>query len=94
VVADELHNVSGLLPGAHRDAPALLVSAHTDTVFSEGTDLGTRSEGATLYGPGLGDNSLGVASLLALAMILRQQNITPSCDVWFVATSCEEGLET
>jgi len=64
VEVDDFCNVYGLLPGQYRDRPAVMVSAHTDTVFPEGTDLSVRREGNLIYGPGLGDNSMGVAGLL------------------------------
>ncbi len=90
---DALNNAYGRLPGADPGAPALLVSAHTDTVFGEGVDLRVnRTEDGRVYGPGLGDNSLGVAGLIALADILRQFRIQPDMDVWFLANSREEGL--
>ena len=38
------------------------------------------------------DNSVGVAGLLALAKVLRVRGIVPACDLWFVATTREEGL--
>ena len=46
--------------------PAVLVSAHTDTVFPAGTDLAVRYDEyqRRIYGPGLGDNSTGVAAML------------------------------
>ncbi len=92
VEMDDFCNVYGLLPGRQRGAPAVLVAAHTDTVFPEATDLSVRREGGLIYGPGLGDNSIGVAGELALISALRQASITPGCDLWFVATSREEGL--
>src|SRR5438270_153755 len=36
---DGLHNVYARLPGTQPDQPAILVSAHTDTVFDQDTDL-------------------------------------------------------
>ncbi|MBN1201737.1 MAG: M20/M25/M40 family metallo-hydrolase [Anaerolineae bacterium] len=89
---DDLHNVYGRWVGARPDGPALLVSAHTDTVFSMETDLRTRHKGERLYGPGLGDNSLGVAALLALLDIFQAHALRPAADIWFVANSREEGL--
>lgn len=92
VTSDEVHNVYGCWPGKHADHPALMVSAHTDTVFPAETDLTVRREGNLVYGPGLGDNSLGVAALLALLDLIKTQVLQPECDVWFVANSREEGL--
>lgn len=89
---DEQKNVYGLLKGSNRAVPAVMVSAHTDTVFPMETDLTIRREKDIVYGPGLGDNSMGVAGMLGLARWLRDENIMPASDIWFVATSCEEGL--
>lgn len=85
-------NVYGVLPGHNRQTPGLLISAHTDTVFSSETDLTPQHEQHTIVAPGLGDNSLGVAGMLGLLKWLRDHDIQPDCDIWFVATSCEEGL--
>lgn len=87
---DDIHNVYGRLAGRDSTLPAVLVSAHTDTVFDADTRLATRHENGRIFGPGLGDNSLGVASLMALAELLRDQQLPP--DIWFVANSREEGM--
>ncbi len=92
VDSDDFNNVYGLLPGKKRDIPGLMISAHTDTVFTRETDLQIRKEGGLIYGPGLGDNSMGVAGILGLAHLLQQQAIVPERDVWFVANTREEGL--
>ncbi len=91
VVLDDFANVYACLPGERRQ-PALLVSAHTDTVFPTGTDLAVRFDEyqRRIYGPGLGDNSTGVAAMLWLAGQLRHQP-SPLVDTWFVANSGEEG---
>jgi tripeptide aminopeptidase len=92
VHTDGLHNVYGVLRGANADAPAVMLMAHTDTVFPEDTPLDVRREGNVIHGPGLGDNSIGVSGMLGVAHVLRQENIQPACDLWFVATVREEGL--
>jgi tripeptide aminopeptidase len=92
VEIDEVYNVCGRWPGTDPDRPAVLVSAHTDTVFPLATDLTIRREGERIFGPGLGDNSLGVAGLLALMAMFQKSDIHPAADVWFVADSREEGL--
>lgn len=89
---DSVHNAYGLLPGANPALPALLITAHTDTVFPLETDLQTRQEGGVIFGPGLGDNSVGVGGMLGLLAALRQQNLRVERDIWFVATTGEEGL--
>ena len=87
---DDVYNVYARLPGRNTSLPGVLVSAHTDTVFEADTVLDTRSEKGRVYGPGLGDNSLGVAALLGLAELLRDQQLP--ADIWFVANSREEGM--
>jgi acetylornithine deacetylase/succinyl-diaminopimelate desuccinylase-like protein len=51
-----------------------------------------RRAGGRVYGPGLGDNSLGVAALLHLAHALACHGVAHAGDIWFVANVGEEGL--
>jgi acetylornithine deacetylase/succinyl-diaminopimelate desuccinylase-like protein len=93
VAVDEVGNVYGCLPGDRRSsAKPLIVSAHLDTVFPAQTDLRVRREPGVIHAPGLGDNSLGVAALFGLLWMLREREIQPAGDVWFVANVGEEGL--
>jgi acetylornithine deacetylase/succinyl-diaminopimelate desuccinylase-like protein len=98
VTIDEIGNVYGRRPATHRPvaqgprASGLLIAAHIDTVFPAETDLATRREGKRIYGPGLGDNSLGVAGLLHLAEALTRHHVAQAGDIWFVANVGEEGL--
>ena len=92
IQTDALHNVFGRLPGVNSGIPGIIVMAHTDTVFPAQTDLTINRHNGTIYGPGLGDNSIGVSGILGLVYWLQEQNITPACDLWIVATSREEGL--
>jgi tripeptide aminopeptidase len=91
VAMDEVGNVYGCRAGTS-GGPGLLVSAHLDTVFPAGTDLSVRREGERIYGPGLGDNSLGVAGLLHLARALQQHHVPHERAIWFVANVGEEGM--
>ncbi|MBN2472576.1 MAG: M20/M25/M40 family metallo-hydrolase [Anaerolineae bacterium] len=93
LMMDDYYNAAGKLPGTQPDAPALLVSAHTDTVFPHETDLTTQRQGQErISGPGLGDNSLGVAAVIALARLFHDLRLTPRRPIWFLANSREEGL--
>ena len=91
VASDAIGNVYGRVPGRVAGG-GLLVAAHLDTVFPASTNLAIKHEGQRIYGPGLGDNSLGVAGLLHLGQALREQHITPEHDIWLVANVGEEGL--
>jgi len=90
VATDKLDNVYARLPGDDPNVPAVLVTAHTDTVFDTETDLTVRRLPDRVMGPGLGDNSLGVAAMLALPSLLSDQ--PHRADLWLVANSREEGL--
>lgn len=92
VTVDDLPNVYACVPGQVAQ-PALLVSAHLDTVFPPETNLKIRHDPVhnRVYGPGLGDNATGVASLLLLAETL-QQLPPPPVNIWLVANCGEEGL--
>ncbi len=93
VGCDTLHNVfgriPGLRPGTHRP---VIISAHSDTVFPAGTDLQVHWQGDRLYGPGIGDNSSGVAGLFTIAEALRHFNLRTNSDLWFVSNVGEEGM--
>jgi acetylornithine deacetylase/succinyl-diaminopimelate desuccinylase-like protein len=94
VSMDEMGNVLGCLPGLS-EKPALVVSAHLDTVFPYDTDLQVRREADKVFGPGIGDNSLGLAGLFGLLWALRQyRGEDPGLpgNLWFVANVGEEGL--
>lgn len=91
VETDCLGNVYGRRPG-REPRPALLIAAHLDTVFPRETDLRLRYEGDRVYGPGLGDNSTGVAGLIHLAQAMQRHDLPNRGDIWFVGDVGEEGL--
>src|SRR5258708_37565277 len=87
---DNLSNVYGRLRGSDANLPGVLVAAHTDTVFDMDTLLTIQRQTGRVFGPGLGDNSMGVAALLALVDVLCEQRFP--ADIWFTANVCEEGM--
>ncbi len=91
VHTDSAGNVLGCLPGSGQGAP-LIISAHMDTVFPLDTELTIRNERGRVYGPGIGDNSLGVAGLFGILWRLRASGASMPGDIWFVANTGEEGL--
>ncbi len=92
VAQDELHNVYGRLPSSSPTHPPVIISAHSDTVFPLETDLTVRRDGRYIYGPGIADNSTGVAGIVTLARVLREAALPLPADIWFVANVGEEGL--
>ena len=91
VCMDDVGNVFARL-NSGGERPPLIVSAHLDTVFPAETDLRFARGPDLIHGPGLGDNSLGVAALFGLLWSIRERAIRPPGDIWFVANVCEEGL--
>jgi len=92
VALDRVGNVFARLPGANKRTAPLVVSAHLDTVFAADTNLRVTRDSKRIHGPGIGDNSLGVAALFGLAWSLRQSEFPLPGDVWLVANVAEEGL--
>lgn len=88
---DEMGNVLGCLPG-NGSAPPIIVSAHLDTVFPEETDLRVQQFPDKVAGPGIGDNSVGVAGLFGLLWELDDRKLELASDLWLVANVGEEGL--
>lgn len=91
VSVDEAGNVYGRLPG-EGSAPPLIISAHSDTVFPATTNLKVHRERDRIYGPGIGDNSLGVAGLFGLLWAINHYGIKLPGDLWLVSNVGEEGL--
>lgn len=93
VSQDTLHNVYGRIPGlGDGSGRSVVVSAHLDTVFPADTDLEYSRNGVRLYGPGIGDNSTGLAGIVTLAQMLTGAVGPLNRDVWVVANVGEEGL--
>ena len=91
VSGDSAGNVFGRLAGKGTERP-LIISAHLDTVFPRNTSLHSTRQEERIYGPGIGDNSLGVASLFGLLWLIRQRDLELAGDIWLVANVGEEGL--
>jgi len=90
VEIDSAGNVLGIYRG---DSPRMLVvAAHLDTVFPAGTDVKVKRAGSRLNGPGLVDDSRGLAVILSLADALDRFHIRTRHSVLFVADVGEEGL--
>jgi len=90
VQTDEVGNVIGFHRGAS-EQPLLVISAHQDTVFPEGTDVKVKRAGSRLIAPGIADNCAGLAALIGLTQALNAALIKPRGSIAFVATVGEEG---
>ncbi len=89
---DSEGNVIARRKGRGNGRPNLVVSAHQDTVFPEGTDVTVRERDGRVLAPGIGDDSRGLAVLLSLIQSVNQSQIETSGDITFVATVGEEEL--
>lgn len=87
---DSAGNVVADLPGADA-GPALMISAHLDTVFPDGTDVRVREEDGRWVGPGISDDGRGLAALLMVARALRRAGVPLRSGIRFAATVGEEG---
>jgi acetylornithine deacetylase/succinyl-diaminopimelate desuccinylase-like protein len=88
---DRAGNVLGDWPGVAA-RPHVVVAAHLDTVFPEGTEIRITRDGSRLRGPGIGDDCRGLAVLLAIARTLAARRIQVHGSITFVADVGEEGL--
>ncbi|HEX5708823.1 MAG TPA: M20/M25/M40 family metallo-hydrolase [Pyrinomonadaceae bacterium] len=71
--------------------PLVVLSAHLDTVFPEGTDCTVRREGDLMRAPGAADDGCGLAALVAIARALEVCNVETKGSILFVGTVGEEG---
>jgi acetylornithine deacetylase/succinyl-diaminopimelate desuccinylase-like protein len=90
VHTDSEGNVIGFYRGESED-PLVVLSAHHDTVFPEGTDVRVRRSGNRMSAPGIADNCAGLAVLIAIVQSLNAAAIRLNGTLAFVATVGEEG---
>jgi acetylornithine deacetylase/succinyl-diaminopimelate desuccinylase-like protein len=92
VEQDEEGNVMGIRRGTNPPGgPLLAVAAHLDTVFPADTDVTVRRDGTRLYAPGVGDDTLGLAAILAMIRAMDEAGIQTRQDILFVGDVGEEG---
>ena len=87
---DEEGNCLGLRRG-RRETPLLVISAHLDTVFPEGTECTVSRVGQKLLAPGIADDCCGLVALTVIAAALQSGNVETEGSILFVATVGEEG---
>lgn len=88
---DAVGNVYGIWRGTGQ-GPTLAVFAHLDTVFPVDTPLAPQIVEGKIHGPGIADNSRGLATVLTLLRAFSHAELAATGDIIFGATVCEEGL--
>jgi len=92
VEIDAEGNAMGVYRGTGpADGPMVMIAAHLDTVFPEGTPIKVRRDGTRLFAPGIGDDTRGLAVLLAYARAMKESGIKVRQDIVFVGNVGEEG---
>ena len=89
---DAVGNVYVRRGGKAKNTLLVMLMAHTDTVFPASTPIVIKREGDTLYGPGISDNSVSVATMLHTFDLLDELQLATATDVIAVANVGEEGL--
>jgi tripeptide aminopeptidase len=90
VEMDAEGNVMGVRRGTG-GGDMVAVVAHIDTVFPEGTDVKVKREGTRLAAPGVGDNTRGIALMLAVIRAIDVGKFQTAHDLLFVGNVGEEG---
>lgn len=90
VEMDAEGNVMGVRKGTS-GGPLLLVTAHLDTVFPEGTNVKVRRDGDRLFAPGIGDATCSLAVLLGYIRAMDAAGIKTKGDILFMGNVGEEG---
>ncbi|MDO9490102.1 MAG: M20/M25/M40 family metallo-hydrolase [Sphingomonadaceae bacterium] len=92
VEMDAEGNVMGLRRGTGAAGrPLVVIAAHLDTVFPEGTPIKVKREGTRLLAPGIGDDTRSLAVLLAYVRAMNEAKIATDQDILFVGNVGEEG---
>ena len=87
---DSEGNAIGVRKGVS-DGPTILIAAHLDTVFPDGTDTTVELRGGRYFAPGIGDDSRGLAAILSVISALEESGIETTGDIMFAGNVGEEG---
>ena len=83
-------NVYGERPGRGA-GPTVILAAHLDTVFPRGSVTGVRREGNWMFAPGIGDNTVGLVTILTVLKALEGASVETAGTLIFMGTVGEEG---
>lgn len=87
---DSVNNVIVKLEGNVPDT--IVFAAHTDTVFPDTEPFEIVEDDKNVYCPACGDDTAGVAALMAALKYISDIGEMPEYTLLFVFNSCEEGL--
>ncbi len=90
VETDPEGNAMGIRKGTG-GGPLLAIVAHLDTVFPKGTDVTVKRDGTKLMAPGVGDDTRGLALMLAVIRAMNAGAFQTASDILFVGNVGEEG---
>jgi acetylornithine deacetylase/succinyl-diaminopimelate desuccinylase-like protein len=90
VQIDKQGNVLGWRKGASDDT--FVIAAHLDISFAVGVDTKVKNDGDRLLGPGIGDDSRGLAAMLNIIEAMNDATFATRHTLLFVANVGEEGL--
>lgn len=88
---DSEGNVIGIRKGTV-GRPLVVIAAHLDTVFPEGTDVKVTQKDGRYYGRGLSDDTRGLVAILSVLRAMEAAGIRTVGDIMFVGDVGEEGL--
>ena len=91
VRVDDLHDVTARISGRRSDR-SILLAAHTDTVFPRDVDVTVTRSGDRLMAPGVGDNTISIATVVMIKEVLDRLGIVPDVDILVTGNVGEEGL--
>jgi len=87
---DKTGNAIAMRPG-RGNGPLIVLDAHLDTVFPLGTDVKVKFRDGRYYGPGITDDTRGLAVMLSIARALEAAGIRTVADLMLTGTCGEEG---
>jgi acetylornithine deacetylase/succinyl-diaminopimelate desuccinylase-like protein len=91
VQIDEVGNVLAYRRG-EVGGKTVVLGAHMDTVFPEGTDVTVEFRGDTLFAPGVGDDTRGMVVVLTVLRTLSETGLRTDADLVFLGSVGEEGV--